>query len=51
MNTPLTPQRLGQGRPGQPVWWRTGGSAAAGRVEADPWATAQPSGFSDEPPF
>ena len=33
-----------------------GGSGSAapgsgGRAEADPWATAQPGGFSDEPPF
>lgn len=27
------------------------GSGGGGRAEADPWATADPGGFSDEPPF
>ena len=26
-------------------------SSGGGRAEADPWATAEPGGFSDEPPF
>jgi len=27
------------------------GGSGGGRAEADPWATAEPGGFSDEPPF
>jgi single-strand DNA-binding protein len=27
------------------------GGSGGGRPEADPWATAEPGGFSDEPPF
>ncbi|MGA2828534.1 MAG: hypothetical protein ABSF03_20720 [Streptosporangiaceae bacterium] len=26
-------------------------SAKVARAKADPWATAEPGGFSDEPPF
>ena len=29
----------------------SGRNQSGGRAEADPWATAEPSGFSDEPPF
>ena len=29
----------------------SGGNQGGGRTEADPWATASPGGFSDEPPF
>jgi single-strand DNA-binding protein len=28
-----------------------GSGSGGGRAEADPWATADPGGFSDEPPF
>jgi single-strand DNA-binding protein len=28
-----------------------GSGSGGGRAEADPWATAEPGGFSDEPPF
>ena len=30
---------------------RPGGNQGGGRAEGDPWATAEPGGFSDEPPF
>ena len=30
---------------------RPGGNQGGGRAEADPWVTAEPGGFSDEPPF
>jgi single-strand DNA-binding protein len=29
----------------------SGSGSGGGRAEADPWATADPGGFSDEPPF
>jgi len=29
----------------------SGGNQGGGRAESDPWATAEPGGFSDEPPF
>jgi single-strand DNA-binding protein len=41
----------GQGG-GQGYGGGSGGSGSGGgRAEADPWATAEPGGFSDEPPF
>jgi single-strand DNA-binding protein len=37
---------------GQGYGGGSGGSGSGGgRAEADPWATADPGGFSDEPPF
>jgi single-strand DNA-binding protein len=43
----------GQGQGGgQGYGGGSGGSGSGGgRAEADPWATAEPGGFSDEPPF
>ena len=43
----------GQGQGGgQGYSGGSGGSGSGGgRAEADPWATAEPGGFSDEPPF
>jgi single-strand DNA-binding protein len=45
----------GQGGGSQGGQGSGGGSGASGsgggRAEADPWATADPGGFSDEPPF
>ena len=42
----------GQGGGGQGYGGGSGGSGSGGgRAEADPWATAEPGGFSDEPPF
>src|SRR5271166_5912832 len=29
----------------------SGSGSGGGRAEADPWATGDPGGFSDEPPF
>ena len=42
----------GGGGGGQGYGGGSGGSGSGGgRAEADPWATADPGGFSDEPPF
>ena len=42
----------GGGQGGQSYGGGSGGSGSGGgRAEADPWATADPGGFSDEPPF
>jgi single-strand DNA-binding protein len=42
----------GGGQGGQGYGGGSGGSGSGGgRAEADPWATADPGGFSDEPPF
>ena len=43
---------FGGGQGGQGYGGGSGGSGSGGgRAEADPWATADPGGFSDEPPF
>ncbi|HYZ54262.1 MAG TPA: single-stranded DNA-binding protein [Streptosporangiaceae bacterium] len=43
---------FGGGGGGQGYGGGSGGSGSGGgRAEADPWATADPGGFSDEPPF
>jgi single-strand DNA-binding protein len=43
---------FGGGQGGQGSGGGSGGSGSGGgRAEADPWATADPGGFSDEPPF
>jgi len=43
---------FGGGQGGQGSGGGSGGSGSGGgRAEADPWATQDPGGFSDEPPF
>ena len=41
----------GQGYGGGSGGGSAGSGSGGGRPEADPWATAEPGGFSDEPPF
>jgi single-strand DNA-binding protein len=41
----------GQGYSGGSGGSGSGSGSGGGRAEADPWATADPGGFSDEPPF
>jgi single-strand DNA-binding protein len=41
----------GQGYSGGSSGSGSGSGSGGGRAEADPWATADPGGFSDEPPF
>jgi single-strand DNA-binding protein len=41
----------GQGYSGGSGAGGSGSGPGGGRAEADPWATADPGGFSDEPPF
>jgi len=41
----------GQGYGGGSGGGSGGSGSGGGRPEADPWATAEPGGFSDEPPF
>jgi single-strand DNA-binding protein len=42
---------FGGGGGGQGGQGSGGSGSGGGRAEADPWATADPGGFSDEPPF
>jgi single-strand DNA-binding protein len=42
---------FGGGQGGQGGQGSDGSGSGGGRAEADPWATADPGGFSDEPPF